>query len=109
MKELIKALNDFQIYNPHVNLFKSLRENDKKNVGFIPAEVYYDDLKINGVKLRLRNQKLLDDILKDEKGNIDYIHFYYLMKSCKTSSNEAKIGLIINTNINYVKLNFFNS
>jgi len=37
--------------NPKIDLHKSFKENDKKHKGVIPIEIFYKELKTNGIRI----------------------------------------------------------
>ena len=90
LKDLIETIREWLKVNPQINIYKSMQENDKKKTGLLASEVLYNELKLNGINLKPRDQALLDKNLKDSKGFMNYIEFYYLLKNMKNIEINSK-------------------
>ena len=90
LKDLIETMREWLKHNPQLEIYKALKENDKKRSGILASEIFYSELKINGINLKPRDQALLDKSLKDIKGFINYIDFYFMLKNMKSCEITAK-------------------
>ena len=90
LKDLIETIREWLKLNPQINIYKSMKENDKKKTGLLASEVLYNELKLNGINLKPRDQALMDKGLKDSKGFMNYIDFYYLLRNMKNIEINSK-------------------
>ena len=95
LNNLIETMSEWFKSNPQIDFFKCMKENDKKRTGLLPSEALYAELKLCGVKLKPRDQALLDKNMKDQKGFFNYVELFYMlkgMKSCEVMKGEEKVG-----------------
>ena len=88
--EVMNTMGDWFRSNPHIDFFKLLKENDKKRTGLLASEALYSELKMCGISLKPRDQALIDKKMKDQKGFVNYLDFYYSLKGMSSCEVLAK-------------------
>lgn len=83
VRQLLDCVKEWLMINNNLDVFAGLKSNDKKKSGVLASETFYSELKLNGICLKPRDQALLDKEIKDSKGNVNYIEFFFMVKGLK--------------------------
>ena len=80
---LAKSIQEFLERDKENNVVKSLGKNDKKNAGVVTLSVFYEELQLCGLKLKPKDQKILEKEVGDGKGGVKYLEFGYFLKGMR--------------------------